>query len=268
MVISFVLLLTPLCLIVAGKVNHGVKLLGRMMRHRNVLMCGFGAFGFYMMLRFSVSGEMNETHRPDFTNNKDWFSIKIITSGRVNDRKEELKKDSYSRAMKELCIVLGIPTRHYVHLGRVLGPALMEYYELDNALIKELGNWNPDVRQSRYSTKLPMKGIRAMAGFTEEKDPHWNPRVACEVPEELTQQIFPWIEEELEKVLEANRVDKKERYTAMAFLKVLKELRAIIIQDAATILIEHPERKEHFLFGHFEIFKTTEFKVRTVVFYL
>ncbi|KAG7373672.1 hypothetical protein IV203_034396 [Nitzschia inconspicua] len=56
---------------------------------------------------------------------------------------------------------LGIPTQHYVHLGRVLGSVLAEADGDDNELIRILGNRDPKIQDKAYSSKLPMKSIRS-----------------------------------------------------------------------------------------------------------
>jgi hypothetical protein len=82
-------------------------------------------------------------------------------------------------------ITLGIVALHLVHLGCNLGPKILEMLEEESDWIHQLGNWNPSVQDSNYSTKLPMRPIRKLAGFVHANGMHYNPRTMVEVPEEL-----------------------------------------------------------------------------------
>jgi hypothetical protein len=106
------------------------------------------------------------------------------------------------------------------------------------------GNWDPKTQDARYSCKLPLKAIRAIAGFDQE-DIHFNPRVACEPRKELSDKVFPWIEGEIEKVFEKNNMDDNNRITAVSVLRFWASLRIIILQDAAAMFVLHPERLDH-----------------------
>lgn len=66
-----------------GKTVHegGKKQYGRCTRNKDVKVCGVGAMGFYLLLRFEISGEMDEGKRPNFAINKEWFDIKILAEG-------------------------------------------------------------------------------------------------------------------------------------------------------------------------------------------
>ena len=80
---------------------------------------------------------------------------------------------------------------------------------------------------------------------------------------ELQRMIWPWLESELEKVFEGRgQVDSKSDagVTAIAFLLFLRHLRIIIIQDAAAMLLQRPERREHVYFRA-RIFTSEEFGV-------
>ena len=77
------------------------------------------------------------------------------------------------------------------------------------------GNWDPKTQDARYSTKIPLTAIKAMAGFGEDEGLHFNPRTACDPPEEFKRKIFPWIEEELDKVFQKNEIESNTRITAV-----------------------------------------------------
>ena len=154
-----------------GKTNHGVKLYGHCLCHIDVHQCGIGAFVFYLYLCFHVTGEMENP--PDFTDNKAWFDIKLLVDVISTDRTKPMANDSYAKGMKHVLRELHIASRHYVHLGRVMGPVLLEFEEITREDIKNLGNWEPSTQEARYSTKLPMKALRTMASYESFANHGW-----------------------------------------------------------------------------------------------
>lgn len=69
----------------------------------------------------------------------------------------------------------------------------------------------------------------------------------------LQQMIWPWIEQELERIWEVRRQADAPRdtgMTAVAFLRMLKALRRVILQDAAAMFTLFPDRRNHCFFRH------------------
>jgi hypothetical protein len=62
--------------IAQGKVNANKILYGRSIRHRDVNLCAVGALALYLFARFNHSHEMDAV---DFTSNRSWFNIKLLT---------------------------------------------------------------------------------------------------------------------------------------------------------------------------------------------
>jgi hypothetical protein len=107
---------------------------------------------------------------------------------------------------------------------------------------------------------MPGPALRVMAGYGVKEQYHLV-RGRVEPPASLHTQIFPWVDFEIQK-LEAKREqdEKGARPTALAFLKFLKAGRRIILQDAAALMIQDGNRKQHELFK-MGVFKTDEFQV-------
>jgi hypothetical protein len=249
-------------LLLTGKTNCGIKLYGRIMRNINPCLCGVGALGFYLYFRFEKSHEMNPP--PDFTVNKDWFDIKLLTDGSQENSTRVMSNESYAKGVQIVLKKLDISSKHYLHLGRILGPIQLEKLEAESRDIQSLGNWNPSTQEKFYSTKLPMRPIRALGGFQDAGGMHYNPRTVVEPPESLKSMIFPFADRSLREVREKSKVDGKDRYTAEHFLRLLIDLRAIVLQDAAAIVIAHGERQQHALF-RLPVFQQPEFNVSTGV---
>ena len=145
-----------------GKTNHGQTLYGRATRHKDVRLCCVGALAFYLMYRFSVTREFEEFTLEDWLDNSKWFSIKLLVDLNGGDFTK-----SYADAIKMILLFLGIAAMHLLHLGRNLGAKILEMLEEENSAIQTMGNWNPSMQSSCYSTKLPMQPIRKLAGFAD-----------------------------------------------------------------------------------------------------
>jgi hypothetical protein len=248
--------------IATGKTVHagGKRQFGRCLRHRDVNRCPIGAFGMYLLYRFYTTKEMDDGNRPDFTRNETWFGLKIL--GSTTNPFKSVTKRSYCDALgkvfkrlRMICSVLG-------HWGRKHGPIELEFEEIAPDIIKLLGNWEMGVQESTYSAKIPTMALRVMAGF-EADDSYWVPRCNVEPPEDLLKEVFPWLDGELERVQHSSEVGGGDRPTAVCTLMLWKNLRRIVIQDAAEMLIKDPGRRRHFVFT-LPVFSNPLFSVRSV----
>ena len=169
------------------------------MRHLDVLMCPIGAMALYLYFRFKYSQEFSTP--PDFTDNQSWYDVKLYTDGSLQRQKSGIAAKGYGDAMAEVAASLNISSMHTTHLGRVLGPKVLEMLEFDQDEIRILGNWNPKTQESTYSAKVPMKALRGMAGFGKGVGGvHYNPRQVIPVPVELSNAVFPWLEDSIDRL--------------------------------------------------------------------
>ena len=254
--------------ILDGKTNRLNKLYGRTMRAKDVSLCPLGALGFYLLSRFQLTKEFDGANCPDFTKNEEWYDIKLLASmgGNEPGHTKEQRSETYYKCIREILRTKKITSNHYMHLGRVLGSANLQYKEIDDDLIRQLGNWSVTIRDLCYSTKLPIAAMRAAADFP---DGFFCPRSQVIPPEELANKIFSFVEEQLARVNAAidghhNGCDRSGVYlgAAKCFLEMLVRLRTIILQDAAAMIALHPERQSHALFNSFpSIFRSAEFIV-------
>lgn len=246
-----------------GKTNHGIHLFGRAIRHKDVLLCPIGAQALYLFYRFKISNEM--VNPPDFTDNRAWFNIKLYTDGKPDKAALGIGPQRYSDAIKKVFRILGLPTKHTAHLGRILGPKKLEMLEMSQDEIRLLGNWDPKTQETTYSAKLPMRILRAMAGFVEAGGMHYNPRVGVNVPDCLTDAVFPWVKESKARLEAFKKERKVERTTATQFLRHMELMAMVFIQDVAAIKLLHPDRCENCLLLDDPLFRSDEFKVSSLV---
>jgi hypothetical protein len=169
-----------------GKTNHGQTLYGHATRHsKDVSLCSVRALAFYLMFRFSDTREFETFTLEDWMEKSKWFDIKFFVDLQGFDHTKSLKNRLYAKAIKMALDYLGIPASKLVHLGRNLGAKMLEMLEEEIRLIESLGNCNPSMQGSCYSTKLLMQPIRKLAGFTDANGMYYNPRTVVEVEESL-----------------------------------------------------------------------------------
>ena len=87
-----------------------------------------------------MSKEMEDGIRPDFTDNSQWFPIKILTD-RMENNKKVMTQKSYISFFKRLLLQLQIVATHYGHWGRVSAPCELELSELLPEDIRILGKF-------------------------------------------------------------------------------------------------------------------------------
>ena len=153
--------------IATGKTNGCKTLYGRVIRHKNPYFCPIGALGLYLLSRFHIADETI-----DFSKNSTWFDIKLLVESGSKNTADSIRDTTFRKTMKEVfkkngihCVHVGIPSKHFVHFGRVMGAIVAELAGGQSLEIKGLGNWNPDTQQERYSSKLPTSILKMMAGF-------------------------------------------------------------------------------------------------------
>ena len=155
--------------IVQGKTNSGNKIYGRAIRAKDVRLCPLGALGYYLLARFNLTKEFEPSSCPDFRDNASWYGIKLLVGfgTGAEGRKKQMSYQSYYNFIKKILLSQGIGSNHFQHLGRVVGSAKLQFKEIDDDLIRQLGNWQVSVRDLAYSTNLSLKAMRAAADFTD-----------------------------------------------------------------------------------------------------
>jgi hypothetical protein len=251
-----------------GKTNHGTtKLYGRAIRAKDVRACGMGAYAFYLVVRFYMTEEYKTIPDDYFCENSTWFDTKLLVDCYADDYSKQMSNDSYSKFMKRILTEQNIASNHIVHLGRILGSADLELLENEKDGTLDMGNWSSDVHKRSYSIKMPIKSLRRAAGFVLAEGMHHNIRTTVEPdPEDadLLDLPFPFVKRCMKAVLAAKEAatNGSQSYlnTAVCFLELLEELALVFLQDAAAMLVLHPERGDNAMFAHIPLLKTEMFK--------
>jgi hypothetical protein len=223
-----------------------------------VKLCAVAAFLSYLQYRFFVTDKFLDFTFDDWLDNSKWFDIKLLVDVTSGDTTAMLKNGSYARKLKEILTHLGLPVSILVHLGRKIGPKVLDCLEEESQDIERLGNWNHGIMMNTtYSSKLPLKPIRAMGGYPC-KSFYYIARTAVEPPDELLEAtpMGRWLYKALkgveERVLESN---SSKHQTAWHALNFFKDLNKYFLQDAAAM---HEERENHEIFQQLPVFKMQE----------
>jgi hypothetical protein len=74
--------------------------------------------------------------------NENWFDMKVLTDGLPKTVNMGIGDQNYGGGMKEVLRALGIQSKHWAHIGRVLGPKYLELHEAPQDNIRVMGNWD------------------------------------------------------------------------------------------------------------------------------
>ena len=252
-----------------GKTNHGLRLYGRCLRSKKVTECGYGAYAMYMAYRLELTGEFKDLSATDWCNSKCWFDIKLLVDAtRDSDRTKSMQNNTYGTAMRKTLAALGIASNHYVHIGRVIGPKLLELLEVDSDDIRKLGNWNPSIQEQFYSTKLPLGPMRQAAGYTTANGMYYCARTMAEPSLELMKQTpfgFAFdVYDEIKAMVEEMKEEDHVPITALATLRLFKSCARIFLQDCACMQVENPTRSGHPMFRNIRVFQTDKYRVSSI----
>jgi hypothetical protein len=216
-----------------GKTSQHIKIWVRVMRNRgDVKMCPMGSTALYLFHRSEVTQE-----EFDFSENSKWSSRKLLVSSDTTTSffEKEMLRHFYGKMLQQTRGELDVTTDRLQNFGLKYGPIYAEMQDIPIAKIEHLPNWSRSPREEAYSTKLPMKALRAMWGHEETKGGYFLARGAFILPEELQKQCSPFVDAALVKVNVMNNKGWK-RVTACGFLNMLKIFWIVILQDAAELI--------------------------------
>lgn len=224
-----------------GKMNKIAKkeFMGAL-RHKDPLFCTQGALAQLLFWRWHIAGEAP----PTFQHRKDWYRIKVLVG---RDREQEL---SYPTQLQETWRVFGaagLVASKKTHLPRRAGAQDAETHGTSLAQISQAGRWNQSVLCQAYLTHLPRQFMRVVSGFSTSPGDYYLARAARDPPYALQRQLWPWVEE-WEPRFEARArrcrwadggLDEDD-LAADGFLKLMRRLRVVLLQDLAVLQPRYP----------------------------
>ena len=209
-------------------------------RHKDPLFCTQGALAQLFFWRWHVAGEAP----PSFRRRQDWYRIKVLVG---RDREQEL---SYPTQLQETWRVFGaagLIASKKTHLPRQVGAQDAETHGTSLAQISQAGRWNQSVLCQAYLMHLPRQFMRVVAGFSASPGDYFLARAAHEPPHALQRQLWPWVEE-WEPRFEARACRRRwaeggldeDDLAADGFLKLMRRLRVVLLQDLAVLQPRYP----------------------------
>jgi hypothetical protein len=108
--------------------------------------------------------------------------------------------------------------------------------DLSSSDLENLGNWMLTQRGDCYSTKLPLIPMQVMEKHPKIKGGYFCPRGTVVPPMEIHKMFFTFVKDDkLHKIQLI--AEGKYRSTAMVFITLLKNIRVVILQDYAEMII-------------------------------
>jgi hypothetical protein len=125
--------------IAEGKTNHGQKLYGWLMHHKQVEFCAIGACAFYLMACFYATREFSDMTMEDWCDNSKWFNIKLLVDVGSGNLTKPIKNDKYGKHIKAILTKIGICANNLCHLGHKLGSKILELLEEQSEEVRKMG---------------------------------------------------------------------------------------------------------------------------------
>ncbi|OJD18721.1 hypothetical protein AJ78_01258 [Emergomyces pasteurianus Ep9510] len=232
-----------------GKTNQ----LGRLeyaavIRHKNPLLCTISHLAFYLFYRWNIVQESP----PNFQRRSLWYDIHILCG---QNPLKPLAYDTQLQWTNRMYAAAGILKSKKTHLGRSQRSRYAELNEVSEGRIRRAGQWNNDALTNCYLTNISREFVRAMAGFDPStQGNYFLPRAAIRPPEQLEAAVWPWVDVwlhrfdsyehneggEIDERMKSDLEDEQD-LAAQGFLRLLKQLRTVILQDSVLLQREFPD---------------------------
>ncbi|KAF4609994.1 hypothetical protein D9613_010503 [Agrocybe pediades] len=229
-----------------------------MFRHRDPELCGFGGLAFHFFSHFHIQKKPPPDFSPDFEDPKhsefgrrDWYGIHAFPGGKISAKSSNkgmmtaMSYENHRERFINMHTSCNVDITAVTHGCRFYAADKARKYGATGLEVKALGNWRTgDAYSEIYNRSLPTRAMLASALFNaDEPRSYVLPRGHLIPPASLLSRLFPWIESETE-AYEA----RLEKYGAKAvdhalrhFLALLKEMRVILLQDAAVLFQKYPD---------------------------
>jgi hypothetical protein len=134
----------------------------------------------------------------------------------------------FAKKLRETLCKLQLIGKKILHLGRKLGPKILELLIENAEDIRRMGDWNPSIFYKCYSTKIPLSPIKKLDEFSGSNDRYFPPRsqVACSTRATTEgNTIGTWVYDRLEVVRHAHgEVERAKHKTVRNVLLFLNKI--------------------------------------------
>jgi hypothetical protein len=225
-----------------GKQNqHGkVEYMG-CMRNADPVLCPLSAVAFYFFNRWGKDGA---ERFPSFRQPEDYYNLYVFP-GSVKVPQRPLNYSTQLEWNRRMFREVGISSKEKTHSARKQSVRHAELSGVEETQIRRAGRWNTDAMTGAYLSYLPRAFMRSIAGFPKEGKGYFLPR-AQEVPgDALCSKIWPETDVWL-KLMETYHPDRADNevvrldLAGSGFLRLLRALRLILLQDSVILRKEFP----------------------------
>lgn len=237
-----------------GKTNYlGKTQCGIVVRHKDPFRCTMSHLAFYFFYRWTCVREP----APRFQTRAQWYRLHLL-KGLTPE-----SQCSYSMQLawtKRAFDEAHVRSRKKTHAGRSRGAQYAELAGVSESQIRRAGRWNNDALTNCYLSNIPFDFVRSMAGFNPTQLGQYHlPRTKVTPPDHLLHAVWPWVDqwdlwirEQHGKVppqpacaydeiaLDPAVTERFDDQAAEGFVRLLKELRIILLQDSVLFMREYP----------------------------
>ncbi|RDB27704.1 hypothetical protein Hypma_003308 [Hypsizygus marmoreus] len=215
-------------------------------RHRLPELCPVGSLGFYLFSYFHILNRKRPTFAPDFSHGgeigyREWYKLTLFPGSGGDE--SEMTYENHRKRVHLMYIRNDITARKITHAGRPFAATTAREHRATVEDTKALGNWSQGALQACYDRALPVDALLAAASFNARKqESYFIARDVLEPPKELLHTIFPWVEGELDALKARHKaIGRPATDVALSrFLRLLQQLRRVILQDAAALSSDYP----------------------------
>ena len=211
------------------------------MRNVDPVLCPLSALALYFFNRWGKDGA--ETF-PSFRQPEDYYNLYVFP-GSVKVPQRPLNYSTQLDWNRRMFRGVGINSKEKTHSARKQSARHAELSGVEEAQIRRAGRWNTDAMTGAYLSYLPRAFMRSIAGFPKEGKGYFLPR-AQEMPgDALCSKIWPetdiWL-----RCMEAYHPDRADNkvvrldLAGSGFLRLLRALRVILLQDSVVLRKEFP----------------------------
>jgi len=223
-----------ICLLRQGKTNQFHRLeVAATIRAENTFICSLSSLAMYFVWRWHLSGE----NFPSFADPDKWYDIKLLKGG--NGITTPMSYNTHLERIDEAFKAAKIRSKAKTHAARGSAVRMAEIDGCPEESIRRCGRWNNKALEGCYMSQLPREAMRVLAGFNKDPGNYFLRRDCRDPPISLQCQIYPSIDEMLQRHEEEDGVEIN--LAAIGFLKLLKELRIIFIQDSVELRERYPD---------------------------
>ncbi|TYJ57542.1 hypothetical protein B9479_001624 [Cryptococcus floricola] len=207
---------------------------GTLLRAREVERCPVAFLGLMLFARFHMSpGKESEQFLnsavsfPSFKQRADWYRIPLFATPQTGFGR--LQYATLNASVRNALNDVGIHCDASTHTSRKWGAQMCEEGGAAEEDISRHGRWVTKVVEVVYLSKFPIKALRVMAGFPKKQGSYYLPRY-IEVPKELLDLVFPWVDGAISELEDPNRHETDK--AGFAFVNFVHCLRESFLQDA------------------------------------